>query len=159
VAARRLDVALPRPGGLVGVESKLTEHLAPARWRPWRPAYDRPAMLAALDGGWATTFAALLAGRWRPAHVPAAQLVRHALSLRGAGTLVYLFWEPADAEAHPEVEAHRDEVDDLLARVGDAPPALLALRWSAVLDAWAPRAPEHVAALRARYDVAISRPG
>jgi hypothetical protein len=150
-----LDVALEHPDGLIGVESKLTEHLAPARPRPWKPAYRRPAMLEALDGGWATTFAALLAGRWTPRHVPAAQLVRHALSLRGQGTLVYLYWEPADAAHHPELRTHHAELDDLLTRVGDARPALLALPWRTVLDGWQGAAPAHVAALRARYDVRV----
>jgi hypothetical protein len=96
-----LDVALPRGGGLTGVESKLTEHLAPRAPRPWRPAYRRPAMAAALDGGWAEVFGDLLEGRWAPRHLDAGQLVRHALSLRGAGDLVLVFWEPTDADDTP----------------------------------------------------------
>lgn len=150
-----LDVALDGPGGRVGIESKLTEHLVPARPRAWRPAYHRPAMLAALEGGWASAFGDLLTGRWAPRHLDAGQLVRHALSLRGDGDLVLLFWEPANALEHPEVLTHRGEVAELLDRVGDARPRLHARAWSAVLDEWEPAAPGHVAALRARYDVAV----
>ncbi|CAA9513070.1 MAG: hypothetical protein AVDCRST_MAG85-2451 [uncultured Solirubrobacteraceae bacterium] len=154
-----LDVALDGPGLFAGVESKLTEHLAPSPARAWRPAYRRPAMLAALDGGWADVFAALLEERWAPCHLDAGQLVRHALSLRsrGAGAhLVLLFWEPAGGAGHPEVEAHRHELDELRARLGDdAVPRFHALSYADLLDAWEPDRPDHVAALRARYEVSV----
>jgi hypothetical protein len=151
-----LDVALDLPGpALLGVESKLTEHLALARPRPWKPAYHRPAMAAALAGGWRTTFEDLLAGRWAPRHLDAGQLVRHALSLHRRGTLAYVFWEPSDVEAHPELRTHRAELDELRERVGDAPPRLCATSWPALLDGWAPHRPGHVAALRERYGLAI----
>ncbi len=155
--APNLDVALPaRTGTLTGVESKLTEHLAPARTRAWPPAYRRPAMAAALSPPWRALFTDLLDGRWAPRHLDAGQLVRHALSLRdGDHDLVLVFWEPANAEEHPEVLAHRAEVAQVLERVGDARPRLHALAWSAVLAGWAPHAPDHVAALRERYEVAV----
>lgn len=159
-----LDVGLPGPEGFVGVESKLTEHLAPRTVRPWRDAYRRPAMAAELGGGWADVFAALLEDRWRPRYVDAGQLVRHALSLRpreqDATHLVLLFWEPADAEHHPETRAHRDEIAELEERLGaGAVPRLHALSYRDVFDAWEPVRPEHVAALRARYDVAARPAG
>jgi hypothetical protein len=150
-----LDVALATPAGLVGVESKLTEHLTAAAPRRWPPAYHRPAMAAALRGGWAALFADLRDGRWAPRHVDAGQLVRHALSLRGEHDLVLVWWEPANADDHPEVRAHRAEVAEVLARVAGAAPRLHALPWARVLDAWEAAAPAHVAALRARYDVAV----
>jgi hypothetical protein len=150
-----LDVALDGPAGLVGVESKLTEHLTPLRSRPWKPAYHRPAMRDELEGGWRDTFDALLQGTWSPRHLDAGQLVRHALSLRGAGDLLLLFWEPANAAAHPEVLTHRAEVAELLHRVGGARPRLHALPWADVFDAWSARAPAHAEALRARYAVEV----
>jgi len=156
-----LDVALPAADRFVGVESKLTEHLAPLRARAWPPAYRRPAMAAELEGGWATVFADLVAGRLVPRFLDVPQLVRHALSLRPLSFaeaeqhLVLLFWEPADGDELPEVRAHRAEVADLLARLGDdAVPRLHALSYADLLAAWAPLRPDHVAALRERYDVA-----
>ena len=146
-----LDVALDGPDGLVGIESKLTEHLAPSRPRAWKDAYRRPAMAAALAGGWATTFRDLLDGRWVPRHLDAGQLVRHALSLRRAGHLVLLHWEPENADEHPEIATHRAEVAELTKRVGDAAPHLHVLTIEDLLGGWEPHAPEHVAALRARY--------
>ena len=155
-----LDVALEGPGLFAGVESKLTEHLAPSPARAWKPAYRRPAMLAALDGGWADVFAALLEERWTPRHLDAGQLVRHALSLRARGAdahLVLLFWEPAGGAGLPEVEAHRAELDELRARLGDdAVPRFHATSYADLLDAWEPERPDHVAALRARYEVPVS---
>jgi hypothetical protein len=150
-----LDAVLAAGEALVGIESKLTEHLAPARPRPWRPAYLRPAMAAELRGGWADLFAALVAGRWTPRHLDAGQLVRHALSLRGRHDLVLAFWEPADGDDLPEVLAHRAEVAEVLVRVGDALPRLHAVSWSSVWDCWGAELPEHVAALRRRYDVVV----
>lgn len=154
-----LDVALEGPGLFAGVESKLTEHLAPSPARAWRPAYRRPAMLAALDGGWADVFAALLEDRWSPRHLDAGQLVRHALSLTRVpdAHLVLLFWEPVNADEHPEVEAHRAELAELRARLGeDATPPFHALSYADLLDAWEPERPDHVAALRARTEVPVA---
>ena len=156
-----LDVALDAPGLLLGVESKLTEHLAPARARPWPPAYRRPAMAAALEGGWAEVFAALLEGRWHPRHLDVGQLVRHALSLRGldqpaAKHLVLLFWEPLEGDRLPEVRAHREEVAELLERLGpEADPRLHAFDYATLFSAWEPVYAEHVTALRARYEMAV----
>lgn len=155
-----LDVALSFAGGLVGVESKLTEHLAPRPVRPWPAAYRRPSMAAELEGGWAETFAALLERRYTPRFLDVPQLVRHALSLRRVTApqthLALLFWEPADGDDHSEIRAHRDEVAELLERVGpDMSPRLHAVSYAVLLEQWAPVRPRHVAALRARYEVAI----
>ena len=155
-----LDVALEAPGAFVGVESKLTEHLAPRRARAWPAAYRRPGMAAALDGGWADIFAALLEDRWAPRFLDAAQLVRHALSLqRPSGPeahLVLLFWEPADGDDLPEVRAHREEVAELRTRLGHtASPRFHAVAYAELLHDWDRGRTEHVAALRARYDVPV----
>lgn len=155
-----LDVALPTPAGLAGVESKLTEHLDPRRARPWAAPYHRPAMAAELDGGWRDVFAALLDGDWVPRHLDAGQLVRHALSLTavagGPHDLVLLYWEPADGDDLPDVRTHRDEVAELLFRLGEGPsPRLHAQPYAALLDGWQAARPQHVAALRARYEIAV----
>ena len=118
-------------------------------------------MAAALDGGWAEVFAALLDGRWAPRFLDAGQLARHALSLQAAARageahLVLLFWEPAAGEGHAEVRAHREAVAELLERRGDvASPRLHACSYAEVLGEWTAARPEHLAALRARYDVAV----
>lgn len=156
-----LDVALPGgDGAFTGVESKLTEHLAPRRTKAWARAYRRPAMAKELSGGWADVFAALLEGRWTPRFLDAAQLVKHALSLQahaadGPVRLVLVFWEPLDGDDVPEVVAHREEVAELLDRLGGgAVPQLRAQTYGELLADWADVRPDHVDALRRRYDVA-----
>ncbi|WP_354699003.1 hypothetical protein DSM112329_04704 [Paraconexibacter sp. AEG42_29] len=156
-----LDVALPGPGTFTGVEAKLTEHLAPQPARAWAKAYRRPAMASELRDGWAAVFAALLEGRWTPRFLNAAQLVKHALSLQAAaadGTatqLVLLYWEPTDGDDLPEVVTHREEVAELLDRLGDdGAPRLHARTYAQLLDDWEPLRPQHVAALRQRTEVA-----
>lgn len=141
-----LDVALDGPDGLVGIEAKLTEHLRPSTPRPWKPAYHRPAMRAALDGAWRVIFDDLRDGRWAPRRLDAGQLVRHALSLRGAGTLVYLRWAP---EPLPDHDAELAELQDRLG--ADAAPAFRALTYGELFAAWEGVAPEHVRGLRSRY--------
>ena len=147
-----LDVVCEGPGVYAGVESKLTEHLAPSPPRAWRPAYRRPAMLAALDGGWADVFAALLSGDWAPRFLDAAQLVKHALSLqRPDAHLVLLYWEPVPL---PELRA---ELAELHARLGPDPsPRFHAVTHDELLRSWTARRPDHVAALRERYGVAVA---
>ena len=67
-----------------------------------------------------------------------------------------LFWEPADGEGLPEVDAHRAEVAELLARVGeDAWPRLHVMTYRDLLEGWAQSHPEHTAGLRARYEVPV----
>lgn len=92
-----LDVWLEADGAPVGVEVKLTEHLAARTPRPWKAPYRRPSMLAELDGGWAAVFAAALDGTFAPRHLDVPQLIRHALSLaprHAHAVLAYVFWQP-----------------------------------------------------------------
>jgi hypothetical protein len=69
---------------------------------------------------------------------------------------VLLYWEPTDAYVAPELRKHREEIAELLDRLGpDASPRLHAQSYAELLDAWGPVRPAHVAALRARYEVPV----
>ena len=69
-----------------------------------------------------------------------------------------LFWEPDDGETLPEVRVHREEVAELLARLGDDPaPRLHAVTYAALFDTWAGPRPAHAAALRARYEIMVGQ--
>jgi hypothetical protein len=160
-----LDLLARGPGGVVAVESKLTEHLKPPA-PVFRPAYDR--FLPAADP-WSAWIPILRAEPGRFRWLDAAQLVKHAVGLRRAFpgepvTLVYLYWEPRDAHAHPQLAEHREEVEALRRSVaGDAAVRLEGLRYGALWAAWADveqpgwLAP-HVARLRERYDVSSAAP-
>ena len=91
-----LDCAVTSPELLLGVESKLTEYLAPHKPVKWRAPYQQPEMLQLLRDGWRDGFEASLSGVWRPDHLGVEQLVKHALALNShaahrAAHLVYVY--------------------------------------------------------------------
>jgi hypothetical protein len=159
--APNLDCLLSGPKVVAGIESKLTEPLAPHWPARWSEAYGRATCRALLKGGWRETLDAARSGTYCPAYLDASQLVKHALGLSRQHPdrelhLVYVYWEPDDGDQFDEVWAHRNEVAELLKRVGDASPRLHALshaelwaQWDTLNDVeWLPH---HVSALRRRY--------
>lgn len=159
-----LDAMLRAAGAVVGVESKLTETLSEHAPVPWRPPYASAEMSALLDRGWSDVFDASLTGSWQPEHLGVEQLIKHALALTSRFPdsrrhLVYVWWEPTNADQIPELIIHRQEVNDLRQRLGDASPCLHALTYAELFAEWAkldvPWIAEHIAQLRARYSTAI----
>ena len=160
-----LDVLLESPELALGVESKLTEHVAPHQPTPWRAPYFKPEIAVLLPAGWQRVLKALLAGDWRPEHLHAEQLVKHALALHcqrpdHSRALLYVYWEPTNAGAFPEFAAHHAELDRMRDYLGDDADPLFVSRshaelfeeWSVAGDDWAR---EHVLALRGRYEVEV----
>jgi hypothetical protein len=164
--APNLDCLVTGPDVVAGIESKLTEPLARHHFKPWSDAYGRESCRALLEGGWLKTLDAARAGSYRPVHLDAGQLVKHALGLNKQHPtrerhLAYVYWEPADGGEFEEVRDHRTEVGELLERVGNANPRLHAVtyaelwrQWGILVDVrWLPA---HLAALRGRYAVPIA---
>jgi hypothetical protein len=95
----------------------------------------------------------------------AAQLVKHYLGLkcrfgRADVALAYVYWEPSDADGVAECLVHRAEVAAFAKAVGDPRMRFVARSYPDLWSEWdAPGRPgwlrAHVAALRARYDVAL----
>jgi Restriction Endonuclease associating with ARP len=140
----------------VAVESKCTE------WMTTKPAafslsYDR---LRPCHGcsPWLKQVHRLRAAPDRYRFLDAAQIVKHALGLlRRYGTrevrLVYLYWEPRNGGSWPECRQHRDEAEDLAARVERSTVRLIPLGYHELWAEWESQAPPgHLAYLRARYD-------
>lgn len=180
-----LDAELVGPGVVVGVESKLTEHLAARDRDRWRWEYRRTEVLAPLPAPWRDAIRRRTTGATTPSHLDAQQLLKHALGIcRSARDgafgpdpvdlhLVYLYWEPADGDAIDAVVRHREEVAAFAEEVGgggfgagdahEPGPSLTfhATTHRELWDAWetadavVPRVARHAAALRERYDVAI----
>ena len=74
-------------------------------------------MSALLDRGWSDVFDASLTGSWQPEHLGVEQLIKHALALTSRFPdsrrhLVYVWWEPTNADQIPELVIHRQEVND-----------------------------------------------
>jgi hypothetical protein len=163
--APNLDCLASGAEVVVGVESKLTEPLARHGTKTWSEAYGRDSCRALLTDGWLEVLDAARAGSYRTRYLDVDQLLKHALGLckQNPGRelhLVYVFWEPANAADFDELRAHRDEVQALLDRVGDALPRLHALTYSELWRQWdaldLPWLREHLTALRRRYDLSVA---
>jgi hypothetical protein len=136
-----LDCVLQTKSRLVGIESKLTETLAPHKPVEWRTPYHKPVIRAMLRGGWREVFDASLAGKLNPRHLGIEQLLKHALALNSHANgrtthLVYVYWEPANGPEFSEVRTHRAEIADMAARVGDAIPHFHPLTYDDLLTEW-----------------------
>lgn len=162
--APNLDLLAEGPAGVVGVESKLTEHLR--RHVPrFSKAYAEQIRDERRDGVW---FREMLAVSEAPDSyelLDVAQLIKHAYGLarcfRGRPTtLLYLYWEPANADDLAPCRQHRAEVERLAARTRDGFPAFRAMSYPDLWRAWESAADPpwlagHVTALRQRYGIAI----
>jgi hypothetical protein len=79
-------------------------------------------------------------------------------------TLLYLFWEPSNPEAHPIFAQHRAELARFSRVMGGDAIAFLPISYPELWRSWdtLPQPdwlPAHVSRLRARYGVAASRAG
>ena len=157
-----LDCVLTTAAMLVGIESKLTETLAPHEPVEWKPPYHTREMAALLKDGWRQVFSASLGREWTPRYLGLEQLLKHALALNSHASgrtthLVYVYWEPLNGDDIAEVGEHRSELAELESRVTDASPSLRALSYDQLFAEWMNIRPEaswrtdHVEQLRARY--------
>jgi len=159
-----LDVLVEGAERVVGIESKCTEPLS-LHTAKFASAY-RDRMDAALREG--TWFAEMLRLHETPAAyrwLDAAQLIKHAFGLARTysgrpSVLLYLFWEPANAGKFSVFQEHRREIAEFADRVQGSSPAFAAMSYRELWQEWADADPpawlaEHLARLRARYDVVI----
>jgi hypothetical protein len=160
-----LDLLALRGGTAVAVTVRCTEYLT-RRKSAIAASYDR--LLAETPGlePWVGQLEQL---RARPAsirHVDLGALIKNALALGRTfpdrtATLLYLYWEPLDAEHFEEFRRHRAELARLGELLGSGRVAFTSQGFGAVWDGWSTRASPpwlagHVDRLRARYAVKIS---
>ncbi len=164
-----LDLLALREGVAVAVTVRCIEYLS-RRKSAVAPSYDRLLAATPALGFWQPVLQEL---RLRPTmyrHVDVGGLVKYALALGRTfpdrkTTLLYLFWEPLNADQFEEFGSHRAELAALEAAVQGGPVAFQAKTFDALWREWAERRQPgwlagHVARLRARYGVTIaaSRP-
>lgn len=160
-----LDVWLQFDDATVAIESKLLEWMTPKR-AAFAPVYDDLAPPFAEPRWWA---AYLAARSGEPQHLDRAQLLKHYFGLRrlqiggGADTplaLLYLFWEPTNWSQIPECRRHRSQVEEFAGQVAGGEIEFAWTTYGALWSEWEqqPGARQHVADLRARYEVAVDRP-
>jgi len=159
-----LDVLLSGVGGVVGIESKLTEYLTSHRAR-FSAAYAEQIQGSRREQGYFREMLRLLDApdsyRW----LDAAQLIKHAFGLTGTFgerpvTLLYLFWEPANPSASPIFADHRREVAAFAERVAGATPIFRAMSYPELWSSWQDTGPQdwlarHIEDLHARYEVTL----
>jgi hypothetical protein len=145
---------------IVGVESKCTEWMKP---KPalFSDSYDK---LRPKDehSNWAPWFEQMQRVRGHSQFFDAAQVIKHAFGMLSCyGTrdarLVYVYWEPRNAGDWPQCSQHREQADDLAARVSQSTVQLIPMSYRELWDEWQNSAP-HLHYLRNRYDLEVSQP-
>ena len=162
--APNLDILIRGPGAVVGIESKLTEYLATHR-AAFSPAYSEQIRDARSEQGYFREMLRLMDAPDSYLWLDAAQLIKHAFGLARACpdrpvTLLYLFWEPANPEAHPVFAEHRREIADFAERVAGSTPAFEAMSYPELWARWQEAGPArwlapHLGELRCRYEVTL----
>ncbi len=157
-----LDLAVTAPKGVLAVESKLTESLS-THEAVCADSYGAP--MEKGSASWRADYRALRVDPRRYRYLDAAQLLKHYVGLRhtvptGAITLVYLWWEPSNANQLAPFACHAAEVRDFVSRVEDRRLRLLAMPYPQLWKQWEePVSPtwlrDHVATLRQRYDLSL----
>lgn len=153
--------------GIVGIESKLTEFLRDPEQPSWSGAYSRESCLALLDGGWRETLDEAIDGRFQTERLRVDQLLKHVLGLAKQNPhtnlhLVYVYWEPTNADDFDEFVDHREEIAEFAGRVQGASPNFHALSYHHLLRDWQSQAnpppwlAEHVSHMLDRYGIPIA---
>jgi hypothetical protein len=152
----------------VAVTVRCSEYLA-RRKSPVAPSYDR--LLDETQGlePWRRHLEALRASPKGFALLDLGALIKYALALGRTfpdrrAVLLYLYWEPIDADSFAEFRQHRYELERLSAAIADGRIGFRAQTFEALWSRWAERdrpswIGQHVARLRSRYNVALGQAG
>jgi hypothetical protein len=156
-----LDVWLEGEHEVVGIESKLLEYVSPKQAK-FTVSYTRTAFPWAEKCWWEVLENSKLAGA---RHLDVAQLVKHYLGLRNhlrtangrSATLLYLFWEPNNAESVAVCRQHRLEIEELAGHVAESEVSFRWMTHNQLWEEWSavPALAEHARNLKARYAVCI----
>ncbi len=164
-----LDLLALREGVAVAVTVRCTEYLS-RRKATVAPSYDRLLATTPALELWQQLLQQLRAKPTLYRHVDLGGLVKYALALGRTfpdrlTTLLYLFWEPLNADQFDEFHRHRAELAALSEAVHGGRVTFQSASFDALWREWAERRQPawlagHVARLRARYGVSIatSRP-
>jgi hypothetical protein len=158
-----LDVFLGHDSSPVFLEAKFLEPLS-EKVPSFSESYQRIDDVRT-KSAWYQLFEKLTGGDSNYRHLDVAQLVKHFFGITNPAngiqnpTLIYLYWEPGNAEEFEEFTKHRFEVNRLEEFVGDD--AQLQFRSMTYRDLWlewekvGDWESEHVQRLRSWYDLSI----
>lgn len=167
--APNLDVAMKAASLIVGVESKFLEplstHAARFSSRYRAPFVGGTGSKKIAESPWTEAFELLRLEPRRYRYLDAAQLIKHYLGLmhshgNESRALVYLYWEPLNAEELQPFKEHQSEIHDFAARVSGCDTRFVQMTYSKLWDSWLTSmtwegAAVHVERLRARYEFSI----
>lgn len=160
-----LDFFAAGPKILVAVESKFLETLRPKK-ALFKDSYNYLIQTQA-EPAWQGMYKALLEDPTKFHHLDVAQLVKHYLGIqntfrdcRVAKVLLYLYWEPENADSIPEFENHRHEVALFSEEVEGSEIRFVALAYPQLWQNWSKVSEwggmlAHLDALRQRYELSI----
>jgi hypothetical protein len=156
-----LDVLLEDPARVLAIESKCLEYLTPKKAN-FSSSYFSGIQDERRSTSWFSEMTRLRDTPDAYLCLDAAQLIKHALGLSHSFpgreiSLLYLWWEPANAADFLVFSRHRDEVHDFAGRVAGSH---IRFEWTAykgLWDQWLAEDgdKEHVANLRNRYLVEL----
>jgi hypothetical protein len=154
-----LDVMIEGPSEVIGIESKLTEHLNRHRAR-FSPRYAEVQDVEWRDTAYFSEMERLRSDPNIYQWLDAAQLIKHAYGLmhtfpQRTTRLLYMYWEPSNAADHERLVEHRSEVEHFAIRVAGSGPKFRAMSYGNLWDHWSLAESSwltsHVANLRSRY--------
>jgi hypothetical protein len=163
-----LDLLAVRAEVAVAVTVRCTEYLS-RRKTAVAASYDRLLAMTPGLGPWRRQLERLRHEPGRHRHLDLGALIKFALALgrtfpERPATLVYLYWEPLNADEFAEFCRHRAEVVEVAKAVADARVTMDGLSFEAMWREWAALntpewLPGHLDRLRARYSVSIAAGG
>jgi hypothetical protein len=161
--APNLDVVVSGLESIIGIESKLTEYLG-RHCAQFSPAYGEQIRDSRTEQGYFHEMKRLMDAPDSYKWLDAGQLIKHAFGLAHTFkdqpvSLLYLFWEPLNPDAHPVFAEHRAEIAEFSERVTGATPAFKAMSYAELWAVMRADAPDllnaHLDALEGRYSVLI----
>jgi hypothetical protein len=152
-------------GTVVGLESKLIEHIKVGTIAEFSPDYDL-AISTLADDRWKCAIARLKESRNHFQAFAAGQIAKHYLGMktiygsRVRSVLVYLYWEPPNEEQHRFFRVHRDEVSEFSTWVSGGDIEFRHLSYPQLIDEWnvlkePDWLPEHILRLRERFVIDV----
>lgn len=159
-----LDLVVRSPSTVIALESKCTEYLVKHRAK-FATAYRDQITDARVETGWFAEMELLRDQPQKYRFLDAAQLIKHYFGLARTYsakpiTLLYLFWEPANAHDFPTFAEHRAEISEFTKAVAGSSVAFKAQSYPELWATWDQLGQPtwlatHLASLRARYEVTI----
>ena len=161
-----LDVVVENEHTVIGIESKLTEHIQGHKAN-FSESYKK-IKDGRKNGKWRKEMCRICRlknNQEQYKYLDAAQLIKHAFGLLNtypnkAVSLVYLYWEPANADKCQNFKAHREEIKKLSDKVADDSPSFKAFSYAELWRKWETDAApdwlkQHIACLRKRYEITV----